>query len=80
MIDDHVGCQLHESKGSRQWQLEGEGRDKTYVDAAGVFYKTHGRLRHPKHMHRREVVHTGWGTQNEGITGWAAPPELSFLG
>lgn len=73
MIDDHLGVQLLQRKGSLKRTLAQEGRDQAAFSAAETAYSLHGLEAHPKKRVRRSLHCKVWGTELEGNLGLVGP-------
>ena len=79
MIDDHLGVQLLERKGTLGATLKQPGRDQAVFSAAETAYTDVGLEAHPKKRLRRSVHAKVWGTEIEGNKGLIGPTRGRLL-
>ena len=79
MIDDHLGIQLLEKRGTLKDILNQPGRDQEAFAAAENAYKTVGLQAHPSKRKRRVLDVKVWGAELEGSRGIVGPSRSRLL-
>ena len=79
MIDDHLGLQLLERKGSLRTTLAQEGRDQQVFANAERAYLAANLESHPKKRQRRQLHTKVWGVELECLKGLVGPVRSRLL-